>query len=106
MSAVLAPITLDQHVLGRNKIGKRQWASYHVFLASDQGLSWLASLTQEETETLARLGWSKVPGGRAIDERFVAAWASWASSLPVAPPKSHMWSKGVAAAALILTFTA
>jgi hypothetical protein len=88
-------------VMGRNnKISAKQRASLEGFLASTQGLSWLARISISERLIMAKSGWSALANGKDLDTAFVAAWNAWAATLEVAPPKSHMWSKGAVSVAL------
>ena len=102
------PITLDQHVVGRNKISAAQRTSYEAFLAYEQDTPFheaVNALSQDQLELVARLGYSALgPQGKALDTLFCAAWDAWVATLPVAPPKSHKWIKGVLATAIILSY--
>src|SRR4051794_25955573 len=96
------PLTLDQHVVGRNKISSRQRATYEAFLAYEQETPFHAAvnaLAQEDLELVARHGYSAIACGKDLDDLFCAAWDAWVATLEVAPPKSHKWIKGVLATA-------
>ena len=87
--------------MGRNnRISDRQRASLTAFLASDQGRRWNASVPSHERYAIAKYSWARVEGGREIDQAFCAAWRAWVDTLPEAPPKGHMWSKGALAITL------
>lgn len=98
-------LTLEQHTMGRNKIGKNQWATYLAYLDHQEGRAYIAGLPVEEMQAIARGGYSSLPHGKLLDEEYIASWARWTATLETTPPKSHMWIKGVCAAALILTET-
>ena len=102
------PLTLDQHVIGRNKISHAQRASYVAFLAYEQQTPFhdaCNALTQEELERVAHDGYSALGSrGKALDALFCAAWDAWVETLEVAPPKSHKWIKGVLAIAIISSY--
>jgi hypothetical protein len=102
------PLTLTDHVVGRNKISSRQRATYEAFLAYEQHTEFHAAvnaLTQDELEAVARHGYSALgPAGKLLDGLFCDAWDGWVATLEVAPPKSHKWIKGVLATAIILSY--
>ena len=98
-------LTLEQHVTGRNKVGKNQWKSYTAYLDSQEGLAFIAGLDLETMQAIARGGYSSIPNGKDLDAEYVASWARWVATQEVAPPKSHMWIKGVCVAALVITGT-
>lgn len=102
------PLTLTDHVVGRNKISSRQHATYVAFLSYEQDTPFHAAvnaLSQEDLEAVAHDGYSALgDAGKDLDALFCAAWDAWVASLPVAPPKSHKWIKGVLATAIILSY--
>jgi hypothetical protein len=89
-------------IMGRNnRISSRQRASLEAFLATGSGQTWLANIPVSDRLIVAKSGFSALgPLGKLYDLDFVARWDRWAASLEVAPPKSHMWSKGALVIAL------
>ena len=103
--------TLAQATLGRNTISSPQMRTYDAFLSHEHADNpfhdALALLTADEVASVAKFGYSALgPAGKALDIAFCVCWDAWVATLPVAPPKSHMWIKGLLAAALIREYEA
>lgn len=99
--------TREQAIVGRNTISRAQMASYTAFLSCELDApfaSAMQALTADECAAVAHSGYSALgSAGKPLDTLFCAAWDKWVATLPVAPPNSHKWIKGVLAAALILS---
>jgi hypothetical protein len=96
-----------ERVLGKDRISAKQMSSYLKFL-TDKGDEFADEVmgTHDENvwKAVARGGKSAVPNGKDVDDKFVALWNEWKSEQqdPGSISKSHMWLKGVCAAALLI----
>jgi hypothetical protein len=105
-----------ERVLGKDKISAAQMASYLNFLGYDpeaetpvnplEGAFFTEVLGGFNIDMLRRvaLKGKSALGEKAkeVDDAYIAMWEEWKDGLSNRPPKSHMWLKGVVAAALLI----
>lgn len=105
-----------ERVLGKDRISASQMASYLSFLGydpdSDEPVNPLESpfivdvLGEYDLDMWKRIalkGKSALGSdAKKVDEAYVDMWEEWRDEQSNRPPKSHMWLKGVVAAALLI----
>jgi hypothetical protein len=111
-----------ERVLGKDKISRSQMASYLEFFKTDPETGEVAEdmgdvmahplltdvLGEYDTEMWAKIAkqGKSALGEKAkdVDEKYIAMWNEWKdnSGHGSSVPKSHMWLKGVVAAALLI----
>jgi hypothetical protein len=114
--AMLQPDIADllrrsQALVVRDSISRPQMESYVAFLG-DQPLQHplmagvLGEYDRVMWERIARDGKSAL-GEKSgeVDRAYIAMWEEWQETQPNRPPRSHIWLKGVVAAALAIADT-
>lgn len=112
-----------EKVLGKDKISRSQMASYLEFFKTDPETGEVAETLEDvmshpliadvlgeyDAEMLAKIAkqGKSALGEKAkdVDETYIAMWNEWKdnSGHGSSVPKSHMWLKGVVAAALLIS---
>lgn len=95
-----------ERVLGKDRISRNQMKSYIKFL-TDKGEDFVEVMGTQDTNVwaaVAKRGKSAMPNGKDVDAKFVELWGEWKGEQPNPGDisGSHMWLKGVCAAALLI----
>jgi len=105
-----------EKVLGKDRISRKQMESYVRFLGYDpeadepvnplEGDFIVNVLGEYDTAMWARIakqGKSALgPNAKDVHDAYIAMWEEWRDKQANRPPRSHMWLKGVVAAALLI----